>query len=155
MHFLNSILSSEIALKSCFIFVYFWIVFFGIFDFFVSDSAPKTDSESEPLFECGNCAAHPLPPRAMGKPSDYATKPNRLQPMFQCRCDGTAVTDYCAQYAHFASASNRVTMTRTRPLHAFSKLRTHAAPCSHSAVNSTLLARAPQPRSRPMREARW
>lgn len=118
--------------------------------FFESENAPRPPSRPLPR--------PPSPiPRAVGDPSDNATRPNRLQPMFQCRGEGTDVTRDCTKYAHlhFAAASNRVTCTSTRSLHAFSELRTHAASCSHWAVNPTLLARGPQPRSRPMRDARF
>ena len=74
--------------------------------------------------------------------------------MFQCCGEGTDVRHYCTQYAHFATASNRVTSTSTRSLHVICELRAHAASCSHWAVNPTLLARVHVPRSRPMRDAR-
>ena len=65
VHFLDSVLSSENALKMCFIFVNFWIAFFGSFEISVPVFAPNIDSESEPLFECRDCAAPPPSPSTM------------------------------------------------------------------------------------------
>ena len=134
VHFMDSVLSSEIGSKNCTISKPFLPKNVVSFVMYVPESAPKLGSKSGLGFECRNCAASP--PRTVSLPSDFVIRPNRLRHMFQCRGlgEGNDVAHYCTQCANFAAACSRAAHASTRPLHALNQPRTRAASRSHAAV---------------------